>query len=177
MKCTSNYEKFEETKMIKIESNVIVLVNINQEIEHNCNQYPLRLKGIYALQIENCRLKIDRWYDKGIHQNSMIIQNPAREIEMQKGNISLEELHYKHIRNTEFITEIKANQQIHNGTLYVTIFILLSVLCILLYFKFKKRQIKDTCISINLPHLPLETGVSSSSGGVMTNSSDGLPFA
>lgn len=175
MKC--NYENFEKTKIVEIETNIIVLINVNQIIEHNCNQYPLELRGIYALQIENCKVKIDKWYDKRIHQNSMIIQNPLREIEIQKGNVTLEELNYSHIENTKIIKEIKVNQKVHNGTLYFTIFILISAICIIIYFKFKRRKVNDTKVSINLSNIPLETGVSSSSGDVMTNSTHKLPFA
>ena len=122
---------------------------------------------------------LDKWYSKKLYQKTVIVPNPLRIIEVYNDtNLSLRELQYKHINNTNIIKELKTKQKIHNCTIYIILTIILIAILIYLYLYIKnKKTVEKTAISVNLSSLPLEPGVSSLSGGVMTSSLSRLPFA
>lgn len=176
-KMICNYHPNNSVNIIEIGSNVMVTTNVDIEIKQTCNQFPFTLKGHYLIYIENCKILLDKWYSKQLYQNTVIIPNPFRTIEISNDtNLSLRQLEYKHINNTNIITELKTNQKIHNYTTYTILTIIIITICICLYIK-NKKTVEQTAISVNLPSLPSEPGISSLSGGVITSSTQRLPFA
>lgn len=175
------YEENPKSEIIEIGINIIITININQNVTQTCNQFPTELKGNYLIYIENCKIQLDRWYDKKLYQETIIIPNPIRKIEMLNNtDISLKELHYNHIQNTKMINELTYKQKTQNYVTYIMVIILLIIIIVLIiYLHFKCSKDKHTQISVNVPQVSAGTEVQSKSGGVMTSTTEGnrrLPF-
>lgn len=176
MKC--HYIKNTKMEIIEVGLNIIVAINTNQEVNHTCNKYPLKLSGNHLLTVENCKVKLDKWYDKRMYQNSLIIPNPNRNIQMiNETNDSIEELQYNHVKNTEFILELKFKQKITNYTVSILIVVIIIIVALYIYLKYRSKSNKvNVAVNMPFPLAPLDHGQESSSGGVITHCSPKLPF-
>ncbi|XP_058979929.1 uncharacterized protein LOC131803044 [Musca domestica] len=170
MKC--HYIQNTKPKVVEIGLNIIIAINTNQIVNHTCNKYPLKLSGNHMLIIENCKVKLDKWYNKVMFQNMLIIPNPYRDIHMINDSYdSLEEIQYHHIKNTEFISEIKFEQKVTNYTVIVLTAVIILIIALYLYIKYRSSTVK---VTMPFPSAPLEHGKESSSGGVITQTK--MPF-
>lgn len=178
MHCT--YKKNKKKIVIEVDTNIIFAINmLNEQIEQDCNQIPINLTGNYIIKIENCKIKLmKRWYDRNLYGENIILPNPPRDINVtEEDNMSMQELQFHHIKNLEYIDEIKINQKTTSNITYVLITFIIIIVITYLYVKLRiKKTINETIIS--LPPLPSENGQRSSSGGVMTKptTSHSLPL-
>lgn len=174
-----NYETNTLTDVKEIGFNAIIVINGNFKVNHTCNEFPFTLNGNYLIYIEDCRIYLDKWYNKKGYSNTIIIPNPIRNITTSDSPLTLEQLHYKNIENIKMIRELKQHEKIQNISISTIVIITIIIICIYIYIKIRNRNIRQNGVTINLPSIPLGTGQASSSGGVISTHSKNeqkLPF-
>lgn len=164
-----SYKQNNRKTVVEIYTNILFAINmINENVTQTCNEIPIILNGSYMIKIENCKIKIlDKWYDKNVHQENVVLPNPLRMINVtEEKDISLHELRFHHIKNLKHIDELKIKQRTTNIAICILIMIIVVIVIVHVFVKLRpKKTINKTIIS--LPHLPSEYGQRSSSGGVM----------
>lgn len=140
----------------EVKNGVLLLININGMLEHNCNERQFNLKGHYLINFRNCIITVNNLsYSNVIQQyHETLVVEPIFELNSYTRQITPEQLHLEQVKNIKRIEELHYQ---HKYTMWGAGcgFLVLTVILIFLIILYCYcRKTNTTNVKVNFKKIP-----------------------